>query len=194
MSINSIIHKNLPNILTVARILSIPLIIYFFFSAEPIYKIVSFILVFIFSLTDFFDGYYARTYNLVTGLGKYLDPLADKIFILSLFFSLHLYFNSFFPLWMIFIIIFRDIGVMMLRNIYYTNNLNFNTSILGKRKTLIQIIAIHIMLLLIIMNEYKLLSINFFFVYYLMLICVIITLYSGLDYLFKYYKFKKNNE
>ena len=194
MSINSIIHKNLPNILTVARILSIPLIIYFFFSAEPIYKIVSFILVFIFSLTDFFDGYYARTYNLVTGLGKYLDPLADKIFILSLFFCLHLYFNSFFPLWMIFVIIVRDIGVMLLRNIYYTNNLNFNTSILGKRKTLIQIIAIHIMLLLIIMNEYKLLSINFFFVYYLMLICVIITLYSGLDYLFKYYQFKKNNE
>lgn len=194
MNISSIIHKNLPNILTIARILSVPVIIFFLFSNQSVYKVVSFFLVFIFSLTDAIDGYYARTYNLVTSLGKYLDPLADKIFILSLFFSLHIYFSDFFPLWMILLIVFRDLSVMLLRNVYISKKIDFKTSVLGKRKTLIQLVSIHIMLLMIILKEYNLFTIDLIFIYYTMLFCVIITLYSGLVYIFQYYKLVKNNE
>ena len=150
MNTNNIFHKNLPNILTIARILSIPIIIYFLIGDNTI---ISFFLVLFFSLTDFLDGYYARTFNIVTVLGRYLDPLADKVFILSLLLSLHYYFfNEYLPFWMIIIVFIRDISVTFLRNIYYNNNNNeFKTSTLGKRKTLIQIICIHIMLLVIIL-------------------------------------------
>lgn len=194
MNISNTIHKNLPNILTLARMLSIPVIVFFLFSSQPIHKVISFFLVFVFSLTDAIDGYYARTYNLITDLGKYLDPLADKIFILSLFFSLHIYFGEFVPLWMILLIIFRDISVMVLRSIYSYKKIDFKTSILGKRKTLIQLVSIHIMLLVIILKEYNLFAINILFIYYIMLFCVIITLSSGFVYVFQYFKLRKNNE
>lgn len=190
MNTNNIFHKNLPNILTIARILSIPIIIYFLIGDN---KIISFFLVLFFSLTDFLDGYYARTFNLVTGLGRYLDPLADKVFILSLLLSLHYYFfNEYLPLWMIIIVFIRDISVTFLRNIYNNNNNEFKTSTLGKRKTLIQIICIHIMLLVIILKEYNVYHIDFLFVYLLMLGCSALTLYSGLDYFYKYFKLKTN--
>ena len=191
MNTNSIFHKNLPNILTIARILSIPIIIFFLFKYQPIYKVVSFFLILFFSLTDILDGYYARTYNLVTGLGKYLDPLADKIFILSLLFSFHFYYQEYLPLWMISIIIIRDIIITLLRNIYYANNQTFKTSRLGKRKTLMQIVCIHLMLLIIILKEYDIYNVNFLFIYYLMLSCSILTFLSGADYFYQYFRFKK---
>tara|TARA_B110000438_G_C15741872_1_gene618839 strand:+ start:753 stop:1337 length:585 start_codon:yes stop_codon:yes gene_type:complete len=194
LNISNIIHKNLPNILTIARILSIPVIIFFLFSNQSVYKVISLFLVFIFSLTDAIDGYYARTYNLVTNLGKYLDPLADKIFVLSLFLSLHIYFSDVIPLWMIFLIVFRDISVMSLRNVYSAKKIDFKTSFSGKIKTSIQLVSIHIILLMIIFKEYNLFTINLLFIYYTMLFCVIITLYSGLVYIFQYYKLVKNNE
>ena len=81
--------KKIPNILTVSRILLSPFFIFFMIQNEKFFYILSFLLILLISLTDFFDGYYARKHNLVTDLGKYLDPLADKIFVLTVFFTLY---------------------------------------------------------------------------------------------------------
>ena len=111
-------YQNLPNILSFIRILLTPLFILFMFQDEPQYKIFSLVLVFLVSITDFFDGYFARTYNLITNFGKYLDPLADKLFLLTVFTTLHIIYSDYITLWMILLIGFRDILITILRNIF----------------------------------------------------------------------------
>ena len=91
---------------------------------------------------------------------------------------------------MISIIIIRDILVTVLRNIYFKNNIVLKTSQLGKRKTLLQILSIHLMLIIIIIKEYNIFSIDFILVYYLMLVCSMLTLWSGLVYYYHYFKIK----
>ena len=98
-----------------------PLFIFFMLQEEPYYRITSFFLVLFISLTDALDGYYARTHNLISELGKYLDPIADKIFILSVLFTFYFILGNHIPLWMIILIIFRDISVTLLRNIFQKN-------------------------------------------------------------------------
>ncbi|MDZ7672625.1 MAG: CDP-diacylglycerol--glycerol-3-phosphate 3-phosphatidyltransferase [Halanaerobiales bacterium] len=72
---------NYPNMLTVVRLLLIPVYLYFFLKGE---YIISGIIFSISGLTDFFDGYLARKYNMVTDLGRLLDPLADKLTLISI--------------------------------------------------------------------------------------------------------------
>ena len=111
-------YKYLPNILTFIRILLTPLFIVFMIQDQSYYLIYAFILIFIISITDFFDGYFARAFNLVSNFGKYLDPLADKMFILTVFITLHVLYSSYIPLWMILLIILRDVIITILRNIF----------------------------------------------------------------------------
>ena len=76
--------RYIPNLLTIIRILLTPLCIYFLIvENNPLY---SFIFFSIASITDAFDGYYARKYNAISRLGTFLDPLADKIMVVSVFF------------------------------------------------------------------------------------------------------------
>ena len=84
MSINNIFHTNFPNMLSLFRILMSPVFIFLMLKQEPYYRVISFVLVLCVSLTDALDGYYARKYNLISKVGKYLDPIADKIFVLSI--------------------------------------------------------------------------------------------------------------
>ena len=83
------LHRFFPNILTIFRILMSPVFFLLIVQDQPYFKIVSFFLLLFVSLTDFFDGFYARHYNLITSLGKYLDPFADKIFITTVLFSFY---------------------------------------------------------------------------------------------------------
>ena len=192
MNINNILHKNFPNILSVFRIAMSPIIVLLMIHDEVYYKLISFFLILCVSLTDALDGYYARKYNLVSKLGKYLDPIADKFFILSVLFTLHYLLDSYIPLWMIMVIFLRDILVTFLRNIFQKKKLEFRTSRLAKNKTLVQIISIHIIVLLMIINEYNIYFINYSIFYYIMLFCSLLTLISGLDYCYQYYTFKNN--
>ena len=66
-----------------------PFFVFFMIQDKPYFLLMALFLIFILSITDFFDGYYARKYNLITELGKYLDPLADKIFVLTVFFTFY---------------------------------------------------------------------------------------------------------
>jgi CDP-diacylglycerol--glycerol-3-phosphate 3-phosphatidyltransferase len=76
------IDKNLPNYLTIARILVIPIIVMtFYFENSKIAHQIGAILFVFASITDFFDGYFARRYNLISSFGKMLDPIADKLLV-----------------------------------------------------------------------------------------------------------------
>lgn len=73
--------KHLPNILSLSRIFVIPLLVGSFFMPFPWSNWIAFILFTVASLTDFFDGYFARIYNVTSILGKFLDPIADKLMV-----------------------------------------------------------------------------------------------------------------
>jgi len=176
--------KTIPNILTFSRIIFVPFFIVFFYSNLFYYKLLSLILFFVCSLTDFLDGYLARKYNLVTTIGKFIDPLADKILILSAFFIIHNEYPEYIPFWMILGILFRDVLITSLRLFLKFKNKSLKTSILAKGKTLFQIIVIHLMLCMHVFNSFDNSLLTEYVFYTLMLLCVLFTIFSGIHYLF----------
>lgn len=75
--------KQLPNILTISRILVIPLLVGAFYMDGPLGNWIAFTLFFFAGITDFFDGYLARAYGVVSKLGQFLDPIADKLMVVA---------------------------------------------------------------------------------------------------------------
>ncbi|PPR37536.1 MAG: putative CDP-diacylglycerol--glycerol-3-phosphate 3-phosphatidyl-transferase 2, partial [Alphaproteobacteria bacterium MarineAlpha6_Bin4] len=107
--------KYLPNILTVSRLISCPILIYLFYSYPDLLKnnILTLIILIIFltaCITDFLDGYLARNYNLESRLGKVLDPIADKALIITISILLIIYAKDL-PQLPFFIIMLREIIV-----------------------------------------------------------------------------------
>ena len=188
------ISKNLPNILSIFRIIMSPFFILFMIQDEPYFLLLSLLLIFIVSLTDFFDGYYARKYRLVTELGKYLDPIADKIFILTVLFTLYFILgNDILPLWMVVLVLLRDIFITILRSFLKVKNLKFTTSRLAKSKTLVQIVCMHLIVVILILNAFSILAIDYSSIYYIMFFCTVITLLSGVGYIYQYYSKGSND-
>ena len=104
------------------------------------------------SFTDFLDGYIARTYNLVTDLGKFLDPIADKMLISGLMIFLALNFPSLssnltFPFFLVIIMVIRDLIVDGLRSMAARKNIVIAANYFGKSKTVLQMVAIVLVLL-----------------------------------------------
>lgn len=165
---------NLPNKLTVFRmIIVLPFIILLFLGKSNIwYSIGAGIIFGIASLTDFLDGYIARKKGIVTDFGKLMDPLADKILVLSaLICFVEL---GYIPAWMVIIIVIREFLVTGIRVIAASKGEIIPAGKLGKYKTISQMIAIPIILL--IRNEYVLAN------QLIMLIPVILTVWSGYQY------------
>ena len=142
------------------------------------------------SITDAYDGYYARKYNEITTEGKFLDPLADKILVSSAFISFALL--GIIDFWMVGIIIFRDLFVTGLRMAMEQKGKTMVTSIIAKLKTSAQMIIITFILIILglkglsltwavsildIVKDYKL-------VYNLSLFVTLFTGFTGLTYLF----------
>jgi len=171
-----------------------PIIVFLMLQETGFYRVISFILILFVSLTDALDGYYARKYNLISKIGKYLDPVADKVFVLSVLFTLHYLLESYIPLWMIMMIFSRDLFVTFLRNAFKKKKFEFNTSRLAKNKTIILMLSIHVIVLLMIINEYNIYPINYSIFYYIMLFCSLFTLLTGLDYYYQYYLLKNNEQ
>lgn len=148
---------NLPNKITLSRICLIPIFIiilsvsfnwgeiHFFHSVIPVNHFVAAILFMIASLTDWIDGYIARKYNLITNLGKFLDPLADKLLVtaaLILLVEMNLA-----PAWIVIIILSREFAVTGLRLVAAGEGVVLAASNLGKLKTASQMLAIILLLL-----------------------------------------------
>ncbi|HBJ79059.1 MULTISPECIES: CDP-diacylglycerol--glycerol-3-phosphate 3-phosphatidyltransferase [Fusobacterium] len=164
---------NLPNKLTFIRlVLAVPFI-YFLQESNAegfVYRMIAFALFVVASLTDFFDGYLARKYNLVTDFGKFMDPLADKILVISalvLFVELR-----YIPAWMSIIVIAREFLISGIRMLAAAKGEVIPAGKLGKYKTTSQMIVILIMI--VVGNQW--------YNYYLMLIPIILTLWSGWEY------------
>ena len=103
----------LPNQLTVARIILTPFFFYFFLSPVDELKQVSLLIFVIAAITDWYDGWLARKFNYITAWGKFMDPLADKILTSAAFFGFVIIGTL--NLWMVLLIVLRDIIVTALR-------------------------------------------------------------------------------
>ena len=143
---------NLPNKLTVLRICLIPFVMFFYlanFIPYGIGKIVALVIFVVAALTDMLDGKIARKHNLVTNLGKFLDPIADKILTAAALFMLMA--DGTIPApWgviVVTIIIAREFMVSALRLIAASQGTVLAADIWGKAKTMVQMIALPIMLL-----------------------------------------------
>ncbi|GBF82143.1 CDP-diacylglycerol--glycerol-3-phosphate 3-phosphatidyltransferase [Aphanothece sacrum] len=167
---------NLPTWITLSRLLGLPFLFYFLNHPTPLYRWISVTIFLIGAATDWVDGYVARRLNQVTELGKFLDPLVDKLFVLAPLLSL-LQLGEISP-WGVFLILGRE---LMIAGWRVNPNLSGNTSIQGaniwgKLKTVSQIIAITI-LIAPRPSSWNLPSIIMFWV------SVILTLVSGIIYL-----------
>ncbi|MDZ7370834.1 MAG: CDP-diacylglycerol--glycerol-3-phosphate 3-phosphatidyltransferase [candidate division KSB1 bacterium] len=139
---------HIPNILTIFRIAITPVFIYAFYLPGLVWKIVA-LLIFIFStLTDKFDGFLARRYGWESDLGKYLDPLADKILITAAFICLIGY--KYIDIWMVAVIVIRDVFVTWLRSFGIKKGKPVHTMEIARWKTAVQTIAIYIALVFMI--------------------------------------------
>lgn len=193
---------NLPNKITTIRILLIPLMIFFYlanFIPAGWGKIVAFSIFVIAALTDFLDGYYARKYNLTTDLGKFLDPIADKLLIASglLLVVCDLTVAAPYGVLAAIIIFSREFIVSAFRQIAATKNLVMAADWWGKAKTFVTDFSIPGLLLLSFFYTNGALKGTTFlyafeiFNYVLLGISVALTIVSGVNYLVKNWKVLK---
>ena len=173
---------NLPNRLAALRmLLIIPFVIIMEIALgtenkplEITLRIISFIIFVGASVTDYYDGQIARKYNLVTNLGKLLDPLADKLLVISALVVLTKYGKI--NLWIVLIIIFRELLITGLRSIAAAEGFVIAAETLGKLKTVTQMVALS--LIILIPLRYTVNNI-------LLLLPLILTVLSGLEYMIK---------
>jgi CDP-diacylglycerol--glycerol-3-phosphate 3-phosphatidyltransferase len=135
---------NLPNTLTVIRILMVPVLVVVLMTRVPYHDIIGSVVFWIACITDFYDGYFARKLRQVTVLGKLLDPLADKLLISGALLSLIELGLT--PAWMAFIILAREMAVTGLRGLASEEGLTIAADWLGKWKLGAQIAAISCLL------------------------------------------------
>ena len=129
---------NLPNKLTVLRILMVPIFVLFMLCPELAGNATKYIALALFcvaSLTDFFDGYLARKHNLVTNFGKFMDPLADKLLVCSALICLTVMQTEQLPTWIVLIIIAREFIISGFRLVASDNGIVIAASYWGKFKT-----------------------------------------------------------
>jgi CDP-diacylglycerol--glycerol-3-phosphate 3-phosphatidyltransferase len=165
-----------PNLLTLFRIAAVPVIILLMLFPN---RICVFLAAMVFSaaaITDYLDGFYARKTNMVTTLGKVMDPVADKLLVSSAFIMLAAL--HWVPAWMVCIIIGRELAVTGLRNIIAGKGEDLSASNLGKFKTGFQIAAI-----IPLMIHYPFFGLNVQAIGNLFLWgALVFTIWSGADY------------
>lgn len=189
---------NLANKLTLIRIILVPVFLIFIAARHiPYGSTIATVIFILASITDKLDGYIARSRNQITNFGKFMDPLADKLLVTAALISLvevHVV-----PAWAAVIIIAREFAVSGLRSIAAAQGRVIAASWWGKIKTVIQIIAIILLLIKVNLGDFKyvleLVNKSQFWSQFfntvpsiMLMIAVIITLISGYDY------FKKNKD
>ena len=185
----------LPNKLTLGRILVVPVMIVIacipYLNGHTIFlgvtyaNFINFILFVLASITDFLDGYIARKYNLVTTFGKFADPLADKMLVLTSLMILMVQFRTasfgdfgleIVPLWAVAIILIRELMVSGIRLVAAQKGEVIAAGMAGKVKTFVTMIAIGIAFLAGLDNVVAIISLVMIYV------SVILTVYSGIVY------------
>jgi len=184
-------NLNIPNLITIIRIIVAPIIvIVLLITPSRMLSLCSALIFMLASVTDFLDGYIARKMNRVTNLGKFLDPLADKLLVgTALIMMIHL---DRVPPWIVALIVGREIFITGIRVVAIKENILIETSRPAKYKTALQIIAV---VCLMIHYEYCFkfygveMSVNFHSVGMVLLIAaLVITLWTGAAYTYHFLK------
>jgi len=171
-----------PNFLTLLRIACVPLLIWLLTYTGPAASAVAAGFFFLATITDFFDGYIARSYNSVTAFGKFLDPMADKLVVTAALIMLagmdrtpHV------PPWMVVLLVTREITVTGLRAVAAAEGMVLGAEELGKYKMTLQVIAIHGLLI-----HYTYFHVDCFaFGMFVLWIAMAVSVWSGVDYYLK---------
>ena len=170
---------NIPNALTIVRIILIPVFVVFLMIKVPHGDLVAAIIFAVAALTDSLDGYLARKWQQVTALGIILDPLADKLLITAALISLVELGRI--PGWIAIVIIGREFAVTGLRIVQAEAGHLIPASKLGKLKTATQIVAVFMVILPQLYNWFTTLPLGEWSMY----VAVVITLISGAEYFMK---------
>lgn len=180
---------NLPNQLTILRIILAFVFMFFIFSQGLVFKILALLVFTAAALTDLFDGRIAKARNLITDFGKIMDPIADKILVLAAFLSFIQL--QLIPAWTVMVIIFREVMITSLRIFALSKGKVIAASRSGKHKTVSQMTAIFIILISMIVKE-AMLNMSTWqgsfdnttraLAYIAMLVTAVLTLISGISY------------
>ena len=180
---------NLPNKLTVLRVLLIPVFVAFAFIPGILWDVLALLVFWIASFTDFLDGNIARKRGIVTNFGKFMDPLADKLLVTAALSVLAMEKTSY--IWVLFIITLREYIVAGVRMVAAEGGKVIAASMWGKVKTVVQMVVISIGLFPInIGQHFAIASVSVLDI--LMWATAALTVVSGWDYLGKNLKLFKD--
>lgn len=168
---------NLANKITMFRIFLLPiLILSFYLDPTCISSLVIFLLG---SFSDFLDGYVARKYNMITDFGKFIDPIADKILVLSAF--IMFIERGFVEPWVVIVVLFRELLISGFRMLAAKKNISIAADIFGKLKTTTQFFSVIFFFLTIILINRNMYIIGKVLLY----VSVALTILSMINYLYK---------
>lgn len=171
----------LPNLLSLLRILIIPVLVYLLNYTDRTSGLIAALLFLLASITDYFDGYLARRTKTVSDLGKILDPLADKLMVASSLIMLAAMDRPgepSVPAWLVVVIITREIAVTIIRGIALTEGIVMHAEALGKYKFILQSFAVVGLLV-----HYRYWGFDFYAAgIYFLALSAVIALWSGVNY------------
>ncbi len=171
------------NLITILRIVLVPVFLVVLLTEMQNKEIVAFSIFIIASFSDLLDGYIARKYNQITDLGKFLDPLADKLLISGALIALVSLGTV--ETWVASIIIIREIFITSFRYYSLTKDAVFSASFIAKKKTFFQIFSISTLIICgVFPNPYD--SYFYNFGTYMLYFALFLTAYSGIEYIIKY--------
>jgi len=169
-----------PNFLTMFRIVVSPVLVALIQFPNKIFMFMAALLFSLAAITDFFDGFLARRRGLVSNFGKIVDPLADKILVATTLIMLSS--HGWAPVWMVCVIIWRELAVTGLRNFVAASEEDVSASNMGKYKTGFQIAAIIPLLI-----HFSYFGINFHAIGMVLLWCALgMTIWSGIAYFIQF--------
>lgn len=182
---------NLPNKLTILRMFLVPIVMVFILYPaltgfnEVLYAIIPTVLFILTAITDFIDGKIARSQNLITDFGKFMDPVADKFMVIGTLVAITVANDALRPfmVWLSIIVIFRELAVTSIRLVVSGEGIVVPANWLGKCKTMTQSISIVVFLVEGIFWDL------YIFSYIGIIASAVLTLWSGYNYLKEYWKY-----
>ncbi len=153
MSGKNLLRSNLANLLSIFRVLLVPFLIVSIFSQSPLSGIAAIIIFAVAALTDYLDGVLARKIKIRSSFGDFFDPLADKLLVGSVFVSFAFFPELLVPIWLVAIILIREVFVTLIRMVALRRGSPLKTEFSGKIKTVIQMFSIFTILVLFFIKK-----------------------------------------
>jgi CDP-diacylglycerol--glycerol-3-phosphate 3-phosphatidyltransferase len=182
----------LPNQLTVLRIILTPVFLFLFLTGQPTLIQISYVVFLVAAISDWYDGWLARKFNYITAWGKFMDPLADKILTSAAFLGFVIV--GILPLWMVLLIIIRDLFITFLRIYAEYRKVLFTTTRTAQWKTFLQLFFLYYLLLIYTLNTIEKLHVSYktlftvlmdpLAIYLSMLIVTLFTVITGITYIY----------